>query len=294
MKSQKLFKFIIAIIVVLVLVKASLLFDVFSSLEEVFKGYRFNAESLFRLVIMILLVYAFCNLINLIISIIPIRNNRGKTMMTILQSFISYAAVIFAICFGLNLLGVDVSTIVASLGIVALVIGFGAESLIADVITGLFMIIENQYNVNDIVEVDGFRGTVSKIGIRTTSIVDAGGNVKIINNSNMKDILNRSDISSKAVSSLQVSYETDIEKMEEKMPAMMKAIHGLHPDLFKKEPEYLGVASLDDSGVTLKFVVEVDEKNIYQAQRVLNRELLVSFKKNGIEIPYPQLDIHQK
>ena len=243
---------------------------------------------------MLLMVYIVCSLFNLIISFVPVHNNRIKTMLTIFKSFVNYAAMIFALCFGLNIIGVDVSTIVASLGIVALVIGFGAESLIEDVITGLFMIVENQYNVNDIVEVNGFRGTVSSIGIRTTSIVDAGGNVKIINNSNMKDILNRSDNTSKAISEIQVSYETDIEKLEENIPSMMENIYSLHKDLMSSAPEYIGVSSLDASGVTLKFVVEVDEKDIYKGQRVLNRELLVAFKKAKVEIPYPQLDIHQK
>ena len=76
----------------------------------------------------------------MIIEIIPVHNNRIRTMLTIFRSFVNYAAVIFAICFGLNIIGIDVSTIVSSLGIVGLVIGFGAESLIEDVITGLFMI----------------------------------------------------------------------------------------------------------------------------------------------------------
>ena len=93
----------------------------------------------------------------MIIEIIPVHNNRIMTMLTIFRSFANYAAVIFAICFGLNIIGIDVSSIVASLGIVALDIDFGAESLIEDVITGLFMIAENQYNVNDIVEVNGLR-----------------------------------------------------------------------------------------------------------------------------------------
>ena len=94
--------------------------------------------------------------------------------------------------------------------------------------------------------------------------MDAGGNVKIINNSNMKDILNRSDNASKAISEIQVSYETDIEKLEENIPSMMENIYSLHKDLMSSAPEYIGVSSLDASGVTLKFVVEVDEKNIYK------------------------------
>ena len=76
----------------------------------------------------------------------------------------------------------NVSTILASVGLLALIVGFGAESLITDVITGVFMLFENQYNVGDIIEVSGFRGTVSSIGIRTISITDSSGNIKIINN----------------------------------------------------------------------------------------------------------------
>lgn len=292
MKSKKIIRLIISLILMLVLVKISLLTNVFSSLDDLFKGFSIHYENIYRLVIMLVVVYVICNLINLLLSIIPVKNNRAKTMFTIFRSLTNYAGMIFAVCFGLSIMGVDVSTIVASLGIVALVIGFGAESLIEDVITGLFMIVENQYNVGDIVEVNGFRGTVSAIGIRTTSITDSGGNVKIINNSNMKDILNRSNKTSVAVSSIQIPYETDIEAFEAKLPQMMEDIYSLHKDIFKGMPSYLGVSSLDSSGISLKFIAEVEEKDIYKGQRILNRELLVFFRKANVEVPYPKMDVH--
>lgn len=292
MKSKKLIRFIVSVILMLALVKISLMTNVFSSLNDLFNGFSIGYETIYRLAIMLLVVYVICNLINLVLSIIPVKNNRAKTMMTIFRSLTNYASLIFAVCFGLNIIGVDVSTIVASLGIVALVIGFGAESLIEDVITGLFMIVENQYNVGDIVEVNGFRGTVSAIGIRTTSITDTGGNVKIINNSNMKDILNRSNKISVAVSEIQIPYETDIEAFENKLSKMMEDIYILHKDIMKSAPKYLGVSSLEASGISLKFMVEVEEKDIYKGQRILNRELLVFFRKANVEVPYPKMDVH--
>lgn len=76
--------------------------------------------------------------------------------------------------------------VVASVGVLALIVGFSAESLIADMVTGLFMLFENQYNVGDIVEVGGFRGTVTCIGLRTTCITDSSDNIKIVNNSDMQ------------------------------------------------------------------------------------------------------------
>jgi small conductance mechanosensitive channel len=196
------------------------------------------------------------------------------------------------LCWGLAILGVNVSTIVASVGIVALILGFSAESLIADMVTGAFMIFENQYNVGDIVEVDGYRGTVTSIGLRTTCITDPGGNVKIVNNSAMKNILNRSDKPSRSVSVISVPYGTDFEKLESQIPDLMQDILDKHPDVFKAKPIYLGIDELADSGVVLKFVAEVDENNIFSGGRILNHDLLLGFKKLGVECPFPQVDVH--
>ena len=198
------------------------------------------------------------------------------------------------LCWGLSILGLDVSDIVASVGILTLVVGFGAESLIADVITGTFMLFENQYNVGDIVEVNGFRGTVYEIGIRTTSIMDTGHNLKIINNSDMRSILNRSDNASVAVSDIDIPYETDLEAFEPKLPALLEDIYRRHPEAMNAAPNYLGVQALGASGVTLRFVVEVPEDKIYAATRMLNRDLLVGFKKLGVECPFPQVDVHSR
>jgi len=296
MKSKKklLIEMIICVIVIAAISGVGVVTGTLRSFQDAFGNITINLEIIVRLIVMIFLVLAVENCIVLILSLLMGKGRRTTTVLTIMQSLAKYAAAIVMICWGLSILGVDVTTIAASIGIVALIIGFGAESLIEDVITGLFMMFENQYNVNDIVEVEGFRGTVTSIGIRTTSIMDPGGNVKIINNSNMKNILNKSDIASRAVSEIQVSYSTDIEELEEMLPAMMTEIYKLHEDSMKSEPVYIGISELGDSGVTLKFVVEVDEKDIYSVQRVLNRELLVSFKKANIEIPFPQLDIHQR
>ncbi|MBR0303802.1 MAG: mechanosensitive ion channel family protein, partial [Clostridia bacterium] len=172
--------------------------------------------------------------------------------------------------------------------------GFSAESLIADMVTGAFMIFENQYNVGDIVEVDGYRGTVTNIGLRTTSITDPGGNVKIVNNSAMKNILNRSDKPSRSVCIISVPYGTDFVKLETAIPGILEEIRSAHEDVFKATPIYLGVDELADSGVVLKFVGEVDENNIFSGGRILNHDILLAFKKVGVECPFPQVDVHMQ
>ena len=237
----------------------------------------------------------FCAaLVIFILSLLKPKSHRGKTLVTLISSLVRYVAALVMLCWGLSIFGVDVNTIVASVGIVALIVGFGAESLISDMVTGFFMLFENQYNVGDIVEVDGFRGTVKEIGIRTTSIMDMGKNIKIINNSDMKNILNRSDNVSIGVSTLDVPYPTDLEALEKAIPALMEEIYSRHADIMLSAPRYLGVQELGSSGVTLKFVVEVEEANIFSAPRVLNRDLLLGFRKLGVECPYPQLDVHNR
>ena len=110
----------------------------------------------------------------------------------------------------------------------------------------------------------------------------------------MKNILNRSDKNSKAVAVFPVPYDTDIPALEEKIPAMLDGIFEAHKDIFKAVPKYLGLEALSASSVDLKFIVEVDEKDIYSGARLLNRELFVGMRKLGVECPFQQVDIHTK
>lgn len=247
-----------------------------------------------RMLAMAALVVLCASLLILILSLLKPKSHRGQTLVTLLSSLTRYVAALVILCWGLSILGVDVPTIVASVGIVALIVGFGAESLIADVITGIFMLFENQYNVGDIVEVNGFRGTVKEIGIRTTSIMDAGENIKIINNSDMKNILNRSDKVSRALSDICIPYETDLEALEKKLPGLMEEIYKNRSDILLAPPRYLGVQQLAESSVVLRFVADVAEKDIFSGARLLNRDLWLGFRKLGVECPFPQLDVHQR
>ena len=258
------------------------------------KGLSLSWESIGRIFLVIFAVLAVEHLVLLILSLLKSENHRVRTVLTLSANLIRYVAVIVIIICVLSLLSVDMPTILAGLGVIALIIGFGAESLITDVVTGFFILMDNQYNVGDIIEVGGFRGTVSEIGIRTTSLMDTGGNVKIINNSDMKNILNRSDNSSKAVVDFAVPYETDILKLEQKIPGLMAEIFQSHPEVFKSEPKYLGIQALSSSSVDLRFVAEVGEPDIYSGARIMNHDLFVGFRGLGVECPFPQVDVHSK
>lgn len=264
------------------------------NVEEISSMFSISGTSFLKLAVMVFGVLLVENAVVFILGILNPKSHRVRSIVSLVSSLAKYVAFIVILCWGLTILGVNITTIVASVGILALIVGFSAESLIADLVTGTFMLLENQYNVGDIVEVNGFRGTVTAIGIRTTCITDTGDNVKIINNSEMKNILNRSDNLSRAVSDISIPYETDIEKLESELPKLLEEIYKAHADTMQKAPQYLGVQALEASGILLRFVVEVSEKNIFSATRILNRDLLLGLKKLGVECPFPQLDVHNR
>lgn len=292
--KSRIVKIVIYIAAVVLLGFGSILTGLFDTVDDSFPGITVNIVTLCRLVVMILLMLILENVCMLVLSHLHPRSNRGSTMITILQSCVRYLAVFISIIWALTILGVNIGTLFAGVGILALIIGFGAESMIADVVTGVFMLFEGQYNVGDVVEVSGFRGTVRSIGIRTTMIEDLGGNVRIVNNSNMTNVLNRSHNESLSVCLIGVPYGTDIERLEGELPEMLYSIYINHTDIFKGTPKYLGVEKLAESSIVLKFIAAVDEANIYNGNRVLNRDLLVGFKHVGVELPFNQLDVHLK
>ena len=188
----------------------------------------------------------------------------------------------------------DVTASLASVGVVTLIIGFGAQSLIEDVLTGIFLIAEGRYNVGDILVLDDFRGKVVDISVRTTTLEDSGGNHKIINNSEIRNFQNRSQETSVAVSTISIGYDADLRAVEAVIADALPAMYEENRGVFLDVPQYLGVEELAGSGVVLKFIVSATEENIFAARRALNRSLKLLFDEKGIDIPYPQFTVHTK
>lgn len=265
---------------------------VFEGVEDISGMVNFNPETILKAGIVIGFLWALNCLAQLVFSLFKNAKGRTKTLAAVTASLTKYLIVIIGFCWILTIIGVNVSTIFASIGIIALIIGFGAESLVADLVTGIFVLFENQFNVGDIIEVSGFRGFVENVGIRTVTIRDNGGNLMIIKNSELGNVLNRSEKGSVAITEIGVSYSTDLEELEKKMDGMLSAIKTKHSDIFIGEISYLGVENLAESSVVLKFKADVEEKDIFSGRRVLNKELKCAFDRENIVIAFPQLDIH--
>ena len=222
------------------------------------------------------------------------KETRARTVCSLTRSILSYAAVLLSVYFGLRALGVDMTASLASVGVVTLIIGFGAQSLIEDVLTGIFLIAEGRYNVGDILVLDDFRGKVVDISVRTTTLEDAGGNHKIINNSEIRNFQNRSQKTSLAVSTISVGYDADLRAVETVIADALPAMFEENRTVFLDVPQYIGVEELGESGVVLKLIVSATEENVFAARRALNRSLKLLFDEKGIDIPYPQLTVHTK
>lgn len=219
--------------------------------------------------------------------------SKGITIAQILGSFLKWALAIASILVILALWGVDTTALVASAGVLTLVVGLGAQSLIADIIAGLFIVFEEEFEVGDIIVLDGWRGTVVEIGIRTTRVQDAGGNIKIVNNSEIKAVINQTKQSSVAKCYLNINYEEDLDKVQkvadDNLSEVSKQVKGLLSDI-----QYRGVSEFSSNGVTLFFMAKCKEPDIFQIQRDMNKVLKQMLEKNGIYLAYQNIVVHNE
>ena len=239
----------------------------------------------------ILIMWFLYMILKLLLTVFGRKNSRAMTVNSLLAQMLKYVAVIVAIIWVLSILGVNMGAVLAGVGIIGLVLGLGAQSLVEDVLTGIFIIFEGQYKIGDIIILDDFRGEVKSIGVRTTTIEDVGGNLKIVNNSDIRNLQNRSKNKSYATTLVAVEYGQDIQTVEkvfaEEFPKLYKAREGL----YLKEPEYMGVEELSESSLNLLVRVLCDEEDIFVAKRRLAGDLYQIFMDHHITIPYNKLDV---
>lgn len=248
---------------------------------------------LLTLLLAVAVVWLVYTIIRLILAAVGRRSDHAATVTTLVAGSLKYLAVIVAFVWGLSILGVNTTAVLAGIGIIGLILGFGAQSLIEDIITGLFVIFERQYEIGDIIILDDFRGTVRSIGVRTTTIEDPGGNLKIVNNSEIRKLQNRSRANSIAACEVSVAYDTDIPRMEAILAEAFPKMFEEHRDVYLAPPRYLGVDELGDSGIKLKIIVDCAESKVFAAKRQLNRDVRILFSETGIEIPFPQVVVHK-
>ena len=257
-----------------------------------FEGLKNQLPIIIQSVIYIFLVLAISKLLRTIFKIQINKSDRAKTVVTLFDGLVKYGSAIFIIILVLKACGVDTGALIASVGILTLIVGLGAQTLIADIIAGVFIIFENEFNTGETISIDGFRGKVTEIGIRTTKLLDSAGNIKIINHSNIVNVVNLSRELSLAVVDCDFPYDVPIEHIEnlfeKKFPIIAEKIPAI-----VEGPYYKGVCQYKDSNVTIKIVALCHEDDRFQVQRDLMREYRAILTEEGIDISYIQVVVNQ-
>lgn len=259
---------------------------------NIFRLFVDNIPKILKALTYVVVIQLLSRGIRYLLKISLKRTTKGQTVLNLLDSFIKYFAAIACIWLVLSSLGVDTTTLLASAGILALVIGLGAQSLITDILSGLFIIFENEFEVGDIVVIDNFRGKIQEIGVRTTHVLDVAGNIKIINNSDIRDIVNLSKSLSLAICDVQIEYGESIERVEAVFKDQLPLIKD-NVSTIVEGPFYKGVSAFNPSGVQIKIIAQCLEEDKFQTERDLYRQIKLLFDRNNIGVPLPQVVVNQ-
>lgn len=216
---------------------------------------------------------------------------KANTIRSVILNIIKYVIVILVVLAILSVFGVNVQSIVAGLGITTAIIGLAFQDLAKDLIAGVSIITENQYEVGDTIEVDGFMGEVVFLGLKTTRIRNYKGATKIISNRNMDNIINYSIHESLAIVDVGVDYKYDPEKIEEILKGLAEKLENKIPKA-KGKIQVWGINELDDSSVVYRVVLETVSMAHFEVERILRKEIKKELDKNNIKIPYKQIEVH--
>lgn len=216
---------------------------------------------------------------------------RAETIGLVLRSLGVAGVWMLALFMILGQLDIDLAPLIAGAGIGGLALGFGAQSIVKDFLSGLFMLIEDQYGVGDIVDVGSASGTVEKVSLRSTTIRDVKGTVWHVPNGVISRVGNSSQLWSRALLDVEVAYDTDLDLARDVIQSVGDSLWEdpeWGGDELMERPEIWGVQDLGASAVALRLVVKTEPSKQWAVERELRMRLKVAFDKAGIEIPFPQ------
>lgn len=216
-------------------------------------------------------------------------SNEGKqkTIINLINNIVRFFIVAVAFLIILENFNIDTKSLVASLGIISLVAGLALQDILKDFIVGISIIFEGQFSIGDIVSINGFKGEVLASNLRTTKIKAYTGEVKFISNRNITEIINYSFNKAISFIDISVSYDSNLDLVKQVLDELCINLSDKG-----KHIECLGVQDLNDSSIAFRIVVEATYGNHFELARTLRKEIVCNLKNNNIEIPYPQVVVH--
>ena len=229
-------------------------------------------------------------------KIFSVKNKRvnikkQQTLSTFFVKILRYVIIIIAALMILGIYNINTTSIIASLGVVSLIAGLALQDMVKDFVSGVAIVLEETYDVGDWVTINSFKGVVESIGIKTTRLKGFNGDILVINNGSITEVINHSIANSLAIVDIGVAYEEDIIKVEKVLNKLCNKL-SKELDNLKSDINVLGIENLADSSVIFRITAEVEPQTHFQVQREIKKQIKLEFDKNNITIPYQQVVIH--
>lgn len=218
---------------------------------------------------------------------------RAHTLQRLMENILSYALIFMLVASIFGIFNIPVASLIAGAGIVGLAVGFGAQGLVSDVVTGFFLLLEKQIDVNDYVTIGAIDGVVEAVGLRTTQIRGFDGTLHYIPNRDITSVSNHSRGNMRALVDIGIAYGEDIDKAITVMQEVCNQVAAENP-VIVEGPNVIGVQALGVSDVILRVIAKTENGEHWGVERQLRKAIKEAFDKNGIEIPFPhQVTIHK-
>jgi moderate conductance mechanosensitive channel len=230
---------------------------------------------------------------NKILNRKDITEGRALTLHRLAENILSYVLIFIVVATLFSVLGIPVASLIAGAGIVGLAVGFGAQGLVSDVVTGFFLLLEKQIDVNDYVTVGNFDGIVEAVGLRTTQIRGFDGTLHFIPNREITSLSNHSRGNMRALVDIGVSYDDDIDRVIGVMQEVCAKFAEKTPSIVEG-PNVLGVQAFGTSEVVIRVIAKTINGEQWAVERDLRKAIKEAFDINGIEIPFPHQVLIQK
>lgn len=224
-------------------------------------------------------------------KISSIEEKRLDTLRKLFKSIVSYVLYFIAIITCLDMVGIKVTTILAGAGILSLAVAFGAQSIVQDLMSGLFIILENQYAVGEYVKIGATLGKVEEIGMKTTKLSTYNGEVLVIPNGKISELVNYSRRPQRANVDVGIAYEEDLDNAIAVLAEACAAVNERFAQVLDEQAHVLGVTELADSAVTIRMTFTALDWQQAVVERELRKLVKDTLDAKGVEISYPKLQL---
>jgi small conductance mechanosensitive channel len=215
-----------------------------------------------------------------------VNNKRANTIGEVLKKIVKYVLYFIGIMMVLDMFNINTTSILATAGIGGLAIGFGAQSLVKDIITGFFILIEDQYAVGDYIRIESLEGIVEELGLRVTKLRDFSGDLHVIPNGTVQVVTNKSRGAMRALVKVFIAYEEDIERVSKIFESLCEDIKS-NNDALLDGPSILGITDLGESNISITIVAKTKPMEQWSVEREIRKKVKEAFHKENIKTPYP-------